>query len=129
MLLLKMGPEVPSRALPALRRSEKEDGCGPSEFLVYFNSTIFVVEKKNQSYNSEHLQIELEGTPLILETNATFLGKVLDEHLTWEDHCNKVANKIAQNSGILKSNQKDCPNFLYENSFQFPYFPLLFLLS
>jgi len=34
MLLLKMGPEVPSRALPALRRSKKEDGCRPSEFLV-----------------------------------------------------------------------------------------------
>ena len=32
-----MGPEVPSRAqmaLPALRRSEKEDGHRPSEFLV-----------------------------------------------------------------------------------------------
>ena len=32
MLLLKMGPKVPSRALrapPALRRSEKEGGCGP----------------------------------------------------------------------------------------------------
>merc|ERR1712105_580958 len=37
MLLLKMGPEVPSRArraLPALRRSEKEDGRRPFEFLV-----------------------------------------------------------------------------------------------
>ena len=32
-----MGPEVPSRArraLPALRRSEKEDGCRLSEFIV-----------------------------------------------------------------------------------------------
>ena len=38
MLLLKMGPEVPSkawRALPAL--CEKEDGCRPSEFLVCVN--------------------------------------------------------------------------------------------
>jgi len=37
-VLNMMGPEVPSRArraLPALRRSEKEDGCRPSEFLVY----------------------------------------------------------------------------------------------
>ena len=40
MLLLKMGPEVPSRArraLPALRRREKEDGRRPSEFLVEIN--------------------------------------------------------------------------------------------
>ena len=37
MLLLKMGPEIPSRArrtVPALRRSEKEDGRRPSKFLV-----------------------------------------------------------------------------------------------
>ena len=37
MLLLKMRPEVPNRArraLAALRRSEKEDGRRPSEFLV-----------------------------------------------------------------------------------------------
>ena len=37
MLLLKMGPEVSSRArraLPALRRGKKEDGHRPSEFLV-----------------------------------------------------------------------------------------------
>ena len=37
MLLLKMGPEVPSRArraLPSVCRSEKEDGRRPSEFLV-----------------------------------------------------------------------------------------------
>jgi len=35
MLLLKMGPEVPSRAqraLQALCRSEKEGGCMPPEF-------------------------------------------------------------------------------------------------
>ena len=38
MLLLKMGPEVPSRAwraLPALCRNEKEDGHKPFEFLIY----------------------------------------------------------------------------------------------
>ena len=43
MLLLKMGPEVPSRArraLPALCRSDKEDGRRPSEFLVSINMSI-----------------------------------------------------------------------------------------
>ena len=39
MLLLKMGPEVPSGAL---RRSEKEDGHRPSEFLVTINMGIII---------------------------------------------------------------------------------------
>ena len=57
MLLLKMGPEVPSRArraLPALRRSENEDGRRPSEcsrtvnnctilYVVYCNILCYTV--------------------------------------------------------------------------------------
>ena len=50
MLLLKMGPEVSSRArraLPALRRSKKEDGHRPSEFLVIYNNNKYFYNKTN----------------------------------------------------------------------------------
>ena len=41
--------------------------------------------------------------------NVTFLGISLDEHLTWEDHCNKVANKISRNTGVLNRSKKVLP--------------------
>ena len=44
MLLLKMGPEVPSRArraLPALRRSEK--AVGHPNLLVYINVRLYFI--------------------------------------------------------------------------------------
>ena len=54
-----MGPEVPSRArraLPAPRRSEKEDGCRPSEFLVDINWYSWVCM---DMYGYESLFIEI----------------------------------------------------------------------
>ena len=50
MLLLKIGPEVLSRAqgaLPALPRSEKEDGHRPSKFLI-----IITLEKTRNTRNA-----------------------------------------------------------------------------
>ena len=49
MLLLKMGPEVPSRArraLPALRRSEKEGVCRTPEPSRYMKFVVWGVIKR-----------------------------------------------------------------------------------
>ena len=54
-----MGPEVPSRArraLPALRRSENEDGRRPSECSRFINF-------QNRSYRNENLTHEKFGWP------------------------------------------------------------------
>ena len=57
--------------------------------------------KKKLAFDNNKLNISIDGTQLVPEKNATFLGMIIDEHLTWEDHCNKVANKIARNTGIM----------------------------
>ena len=59
MLLLKMGPEVYSmdrRALPPIHRSEKEDGCRPSEFLIVQTQNIsdFITECSQTSTDCGH---------------------------------------------------------------------------
>ena len=81
--------------------------------------------KKNKEFNVGNFLIYLDETRLLPESNATFLGINLDEHLTWEDHCNKVANKMAQNSGILNRVKNSIPiasmKILY-NSLIFPHY-------
>ena len=52
----------------------------------------------------------MDGTRLQFESNVKFLGVTLDEFLTWESHCNAVANRMAQNSGILNRIKKIIPN-------------------
>ena len=57
--------------------------------------------KKNFPFAQEDLGVVLDNAKIECEKNTTFLGITLDEHLTWEDHCNKVANKMAKNTGVL----------------------------
>ena len=56
------------------------------------------------------VDIKLDGTKLQCETTATFLGITLDEHLTWENHCNLVANKMSRNTGVLNRVKKILPS-------------------
>ena len=65
--------------------------------------------KKSQPYDSKDIQIEFDGTLLVPEEHATFLGVDLDANLNWEKHCTKVANKMARNSGILNRVKRCIP--------------------
>jgi len=65
------------------------------------------------------------GTEVVeLVTKTTFLGVVLDEKLTWQNHINVLCNKMAKGIGILKKvryklDRKTLINLYY--TFIFPY--------
>ena len=47
-------------------------------------------------------KLEINGTPIEYVKHFNFLGIVLDEHMTWVPHTNKLACKIARTIGTLK---------------------------
>ena len=65
--------------------------------------------KKGLKLDSSNLNIKLDETNLPFQKSATFLGITLDEHLTWEDHCNLVGNKMSRNTGVLNRVKKALP--------------------
>ena len=65
--------------------------------------------RKGKKIDSSNLNVELDGTNLHFQKNATFLGITMDEHLTWEDHCNTVGNKMSRNTGVLNRVKKALP--------------------
>ena len=81
--------------------------------------------KKNHDFEEQQLLVTLNGIHLKCENSATFLGITLQENLSWENHCNNVANKMARNAGILNRVKKLLPLpslcTLY-NSLIFPHF-------
>ena len=85
--------------------------------LVYFR-------KKSQNVNYEELEIYLDGDRLTFEEEASFLGIIIDGHLSWDKHCNKIANTISRNNGALNRVKKLLPpdslKMLY-NSFILPH--------
>ena len=81
--------------------------------------------KKSANITETQLNIQLDGTKLKPEDNATFLGLTLDKNLTWEEHCKKVANKMAQNAGVLNRVKKSIPAVSMKilfNSIIFPHY-------
>ena len=65
--------------------------------------------KKGKRFNPTEVPITLNGQLLKYAEDVTFLGISLDEHLSWESHCNKVANKISRNCGVLNRVKKTLP--------------------
>ena len=65
--------------------------------------------KKGYDLSEGIPDVILDGSILECEKDTTFLGITLDEHLTWENHCNKVANKMAKNTGVLNRVKKSLP--------------------
>ena len=49
------------------------------------------------------LDIKINGTSIDRVRCFNFLGITLNENLTWNDHINKISNKISRNIGILNN--------------------------
>ena len=45
--------------------------------------------------------LEIEGHAIERVTDFSFLGLLVDQHMSWETHTNKIANKISRTIGIL----------------------------
>ena len=57
--------------------------------------------KKGRPFVHDDALVSMDNQNLAYEKNVTFLGITLDEHLNFEDHCNKIANRISRNTGVL----------------------------
>ena len=86
---------------------------------------IVCFRKKGTFEHFRDFSVSLDGSCLEWNKSATFLGITLDEHLSWEEQCNKVGNKMAQGAGVLNRVKNLLPTSslctLY-NSFIFSHF-------
>ena len=51
-------------------------------------------------------------------THAKYLGVVLDQHLSWNDHIKKTANKATKVIGFLQRNLYQCPPLVKSNIYK-----------
>jgi hypothetical protein len=65
--------------------------------------------KKSLPFDHESVGIYFDGVRLQFDKEVTFLGMIIDCHLTWESNCNKVANKISRNSSAIYRVKKMLP--------------------
>ena len=62
--------------------------------------------------------LKIEKIIIERRSSKQFLGMMLDENLSWEDHMKKVENKLTKNVGVLYCMKQ----FLDESSLKKVYF-------
>ena len=85
---------------------------------------VMLFTKKHVIANESALNIMIGKEVVQLVMKTKFLGVIVDQKLTWQDHINMLCNKIAKGIGILKKvkhklDRKTLINLYY--TFIFPY--------
>ena len=76
-----------------------------------FMKTKFILIGSNQKIQplNNLIAIRVNGRLLKQVKRIKYLGSVVDENLTWDDHINYISVKIRQNIGILKRTRLTVP--------------------
>ena len=64
-------------------------------------SKLLVFHSKRKSMNLDSFPIKLDGVKLTPERNVKYLGILIDNYLSWEDHIHNLSIKLRRANGIL----------------------------
>ena len=62
---------------------------------------IFSLDTYKKNVNDSDITVLLNGKTLNRVYHSKFLGVVIDEYITWNNHINSIESKMAKNVGIL----------------------------
>ena len=72
-----------------------------AETIGHLTSKSMIFSYRKSISRDETPDIILDNTPVSRVSSFDFLGVVLDEHLTWGAHINKISSKILKVTGIM----------------------------
>ena len=55
----------------------------------------------NRKYNPDVIKIDFNGIEIKQVTNSKFLGVVVDDHLSWNEHINSLSITLSRNIGVI----------------------------
>ena len=97
------GKNLPYLMNQANRELNKlSDWFTANKLSVNLKKTKFMIFKQKQKRCHVDSKIFLNNQEIDLVKEISFLGVILDEHLTWKSHISHVARKMAKSIGIIK---------------------------
>ena len=114
-LVIKMNTEI-VKVVDWLKINKLSLNLKKTHFIIF--------RKSRQKLNLEN-ELFIDDIKIEMKTHKFFLGELVDQHLTFEEHCKFIKGKIARGIGILYKgktylNQKSLLNMYY--AFIHPYF-------
>ena len=70
-------------------------------------------------------EIEIDNTKIELTTDFNFLGLIINQHLKWDSHINKIASKLNNILGVIYKLKDTVPNFILKNIYNALFLPHL----
>ena len=76
-------------------------------------TNLMVFTTKNKVYDIDNVKVTMNGIIIKQTRHTKFLGVILDEHLTWNNHIEHVQSKLNKTIGILyRARNRLDPNIL-----------------
>ena len=76
-------------------------------------TNLMVFTTKNKAYDVDNVKVTMNGIIIKQTRHTKFLGVILDEHLTWNNHIEHVQSKLNKTIGILyRARNRLDPNIL-----------------
>ena len=107
-----------------MKLTKYQIGLNPINFHLIQKKTHFMYFKHHSHNTETPIYIKIDGMLLEKKTNSKFLGVLIDEALTWNDHLHQVTMCISKSIGIISKLKFLLPHatlFLLYNSLVLPY--------
>ena len=95
-LVIKMNTEI-VKVVDWLKINKLSLNLKKTHFIIF--------RKSRQKLNLEN-ELFIDGIKIEMKTHTKFLGVLIDQHLTFEEHCKFIKGKIARGIGILYKGKK-----------------------
>ena len=92
-----------------------------NKLSLNFKKTNYIILKSKQKLINDKLNIKIDNIEIEQVSVTKFLGIIINENLTWENHIKAVKNKISKSMGILEKIKSNVPCVILRNL----YFTLL----
>ena len=96
-----------------------------NKLSLNITKTNFILFHNRQKQIIDKIDLKIDNTCIEQTRNTKFLGVIINENLTWEDHIKLVKAKVSKNIGIIKRLQKCLPKhilLMLYHSLVHPYF-------
>ena len=97
-----------------------------NKLCINVDKTNYMVFRPYQRYiNLDPIVIRINNIPLIRKENASFLGIVINENLSWKNHTKHVSSKISKAVGIISKVKHIFPKCVLVNIYNSLILPYL----
>ena len=80
-----------------------------NKLSLNIKKTNYIIFKSKQKLVNYKLNIKLDNIEIEQVSFTKFLGVIINENLTWENHTKVVKNKISKSMGILAKIKSNVP--------------------